>query len=172
MVIFCPLSMLQCNAYNRMLQHPDFEFITLRETLCPCGSQEERRKCCFQYLHIHKQNEKGKPCICNEKGRWRCPVCHCPEQGLPNPNINGCVPWTALICPSLTILQNISNHIGLIIPRQNTDHNKRDKDKAICSWALANTPDLLTNLDAGLEGSFLVLCKIDLCGKMTVSNFM
>ncbi|KAG9217766.1 hypothetical protein CCMSSC00406_0003545 [Pleurotus cornucopiae] len=48
-VVFCPLTEVQIDVYKRLLAMEPVQNLIRKDEMCPCGSQEKRKDCCFPF---------------------------------------------------------------------------------------------------------------------------
>ncbi|MBA0563170.1 hypothetical protein Golob_008168 [Gossypium lobatum] len=141
-VVFCAMSELQKQVYQRMLQLPDVQCLINKDLPCSCGSPLAQVECCkrivpegiiWPYLH------RGSPDGCDS-----CPFC--------------------LVLPCLVKLQQISNHLELIKPNPRDEPDKQRKDAEFASAVFG--PDIDKVGGNAPSKSFMDLSDTRYCGKM------
>ncbi len=111
MVVFCPISELQEQLYQEILDTEDAQLVLHADEICDCGSGKRRGRCCFMVKGHHMSILNGEACLCifflkkNEEG----------------------VSWEKLGFSYSTLLTKCANHLGLLLPSSTTSLGQREK---------------------------------------------
>ncbi|KAK2625161.1 hypothetical protein QTJ16_005530 [Diplocarpon rosae] len=127
-VVFCPLTTLQKQAYERFLDSDIVEAVKYSSEECDCGEGGKRGWCCYKTL--------------------------------PGTNTS----WQAMVFPVISILQKLSNHLAILLPRDKDPPAKRERDLAFLKEML---PDHADNLYAH-RGNIAMLSDPEFCGKWLI----
>ncbi|KAI6711405.1 hypothetical protein JHW43_006066 [Diplocarpon mali] len=98
----------------------------------------------------------SEECDCGERGKrgWCC------YKTLPDSNTS----WKAMVFPVISILQKLSNHLAILLPKDKDPPEKRERDLASLREML---PDHADNLYA-YRGNIAMLSNPEYCGKWLI----
>jgi SNF2 family DNA or RNA helicase len=134
-VVFCPLTETQRLAYENLMECEDIELIKHRSEKCDCGSNLTRGACC------HSVNAEGK---------------RIDELIFPY------LPM-GVLRRYMMYVQKLSNHIAMMIPRNEDPPEKKAKDQQIIDVALPEQSTYLCKREPMLN-----YADAELCGKWKV----
>lgn len=142
-VVFCPMTSLQKEAYERFLESPLVETVRTSGEYCDCGSEKKRGWCC--YGNIPGSNTSWRV-------RFSCTCVMTRSLTL----------FQAMVFPVITTLQKLSNHLAILLPRADDAPEKRERDLEYLKEML---PDHWRELYEN-RGSLATLSNPEFCGKV------
>ncbi len=194
-VVFCKPSALQKAAYLSLLNCTDTQYITLRNMECECGSGAKRKECCYKFV---RGEHRSGPCTCPKRRITRrhaaeakatvtatvaredeaeaeayhqhdedCKACICTPDQLADPEY-GCKPWNHKMLSQLHVLQDISNHIGLLLPRANDDEEQKRRKERIGEKVFPRGSEQHAWYQRAKRHQLLPLTEPEVSGKMDI----
>ncbi len=141
-VVFCPLTEIQRDAYERFLDSDIVELVKNSSETCDCGSSKKMGWCCYATLP-------------NSSTKWQVSLyISCREQLL--------IMNQALVFPVIATLQKLSNHLALLIPNSSDLIEKQERD---LNFLRKIVPEQWEELYANRESIFN-LSNPEFCGKV------
>eukprot|EP00054_Salpingoeca_dolichothecata_P030851 m.254826 g.254826 ORF g.254826 m.254826 type:complete len:524 (+) comp26732_c0_seq31:2449-4020(+) len=122
-----------------------FSYLIKRNENCPCDSGMMRKLCCYKYTGEHRAN---------------CLHATNPEE---DPAGVECAKWSDMIFPCVSLLQQVSNHLGLLLPDTRASAEKKEKAMAIARQAFGRHSHYFEG-----DNRFIRLSAPEVCGKLKV----
>jgi SNF2 family DNA or RNA helicase len=146
-VVFCALSDIQKDAYERFLESDWVELVRTSGEPCDCESGKTKGHCCYQTIPGTDTNWKVSSFFLVLVERMANN-----EQ--------------TLVFPIIITLQKLSNHLALLIPRTSDPRDKQDREIEMLQTMVPDRwEELYTNRD-----SILSLSNPEFCGKVFNSD--